>query len=45
MGSEGLEDIRRHTIVTSHNGWLVAWNKYRGIELDGEYWCDVRHGG
>ena len=44
MGSEGLQDIGRHTVVTSQNGWLKAWNKYRGIALDGEDWCDVRHG-
>ena len=44
MGSEGLEDIRRHTVVTSQNGWLKAWNKYRWIALDGEDRCDVRHG-
>ena len=36
MGSEGMEDIRRHTVVTSQNGWLKAWNKYRWISLDGE---------
>ena len=24
MGSEGLEDIGRHTVVTSQNGWLNA---------------------
>ena len=35
MGSEGLEDIIR---------WREAWDKYRGIALDGEDWCDVRHG-
>ena len=46
MGSEGVEDIRRHTVITSQNGWLKAWNKYkyRGIALDGEYRCYVRHG-
>ena len=46
-GSEELGDIRRHTVVTSlclQNGWLKAWNKYRGIALDGEDWCDMRHG-
>ncbi len=43
MGSEGLEDIGRHTVIglTSQNGWLKAC---RGIALDGEDWCDVRHG-
>ena len=45
MGSEGLEDIRRHAVVTSQHGWLKAWNKYRGIARDGEDWCDVGHGG
>ena len=44
MGSEVLEDIGRHTVVTSQNGWLKAWNKYGGIALDGEDWCNVRHG-
>ena len=44
LGSECFEDIRRHTVVTSQNGWLKAWNKYRGIALDGEDWCDMRHG-
>ena len=44
MGNEGLDDIRRHTVVTSPNGWLKAWNKYRGIALNTEGWCDVRHG-
>ena len=35
MGSEGMEDIGlgRHTLVTSQNEWLKAWNKYRGIAL------------
>ena len=41
MGSEGWEDIGRHTVVTSQNGWL---NASRGIALDGEDWYDVRHG-
>ena len=44
MGSEGLEDIGRHTVVTSQNGWLKAWRKYRGTALDGEDYCDERHG-
>ena len=46
MGSEGLEDVRRHTVVTSQNGSLKAWNKSHGIGLDGEDRCDVglRHG-
>ena len=44
MGSEGSEDIKRHTIVSSQNGLLKAWNKYCGIALDGEDWCHVRHG-
>ena len=33
MGSEGVEDQRRHTALTSQNG-----------RLDGEDWYDVRHG-
>ena len=36
MGSDGVEDLRCHTVVTSQNGWLKAWNKSRGIALDGE---------
>ena len=47
MGSEGLEDIIRHTVATSRNGCLKARNKSRvtrGIALDGEYRCDVWHG-
>ena len=44
MGSECLEDIIHHTVVTSQNGWLRTWNKYRGIAPDGEDWCDMRHG-
>ena len=44
MGSEGLEDVRHHTVVTSQHGWLKAWNKYRGIALNAEGRCDVRHG-
>ena len=44
MGREGLEYIIHHTVVTSHNGWLITGNTYRGIVLDGEDWCDVRHG-
>ena len=43
MGSECLEDVRRHTVVTSRNGWLKAWNKSRGIALHGEDRYDVRH--
>ena len=38
---------RRHTLATSQNGCLKAWNKSRGshgITLDGEDWCNVRHG-
>ena len=46
MRSEGMEDMIRHTVglVTSQNGWLKARNKYRGIALSGEDWCDVWHG-
>ena len=44
MGSEGYEDIGHHTAVTSQDGWLKAWNKYCGIALDGEDWCEVQHG-
>ena len=44
MGREGLEDIIRHTVVTSQNGWLKTWNKSRWIALGGENRCDVRHG-
>ena len=46
MGSEGVEDQRRHTAVPSHNGCMKAWSESRGkhgIALDGEDWCDVRH--
>ena len=46
MGSEGVEDQRRHTAVTSQNGRLKAWSesqeKHR-IVLDGEDWCDARY--
>ena len=47
MGSEGSEYMRRPTVglVASQNGWLKARNRYRGIALDGEDVCDVRHGG
>ena len=41
-----MEDLRRHTIVTSQIGCLKAWHKSpgtRGITLDGEDWCDVQH--
>ena len=47
MGSEGVEDQRCHTAVTSQNGCLKAWSESRGkhgIALDGEDWYDVRHG-
>ena len=47
MGREGLEDIRRHiesTVAASQDGWLKAWNKSRGIALDEEDRCGVRHG-
>ena len=43
MGSEGVEDRRRH-LVTSQN--LKAWNESRGTHenaLDGEDWYDVRN--
>ena len=46
-GKRRLADKSRHTVVTSlcsQNGWLKAWNKYCGIAVDGEEWCDVRHG-
>ena len=47
MGSEGVEDQRRHTALTSHNGCLNAWSESRGthgIALDGENRYDVRFG-
>ena len=47
MGSEGVEDQRRHTVVTSHNGCLKAWSESRGthgIAPNGEDWYRVRHG-
>ena len=46
MGSERLEDITRHTVPGSDitNGWLKAWNKYRGIALDAEDLFDVQLG-
>ena len=45
MGSDGVEDLIRHTVATctSQTGWLKAWNKSRRFVLDGEDWCDVRH--
>ena len=46
MGSEGVEDQRRHIIVTSQNGCLKAWSESQekhGIALDGEDWYDVQH--
>ena len=46
MGSEDVEDQRRHTAVTSQHGCLKAWSESRGkhgIALDGEDWYDVRH--
>ena len=45
MGSEGVEDQRRHTVATSQNGCLKAWNGSRGthgITLNVEHWYDVR---
>ena len=45
MGSESVEDQRRHTAVTSQNGCLKAWSESRGkhrIALDGEGWYDVQ---
>ena len=44
--SARLQTLGRHTVVglPSQHEWLKAWNKYRGIALDGEDWCDVRHG-
>ena len=47
MGSEDVEDQRRHTAVTSQNGCLKTWSESQGkheIALDGEDWYDVRHG-
>ena len=47
MGSEDVEDQRRHTAVTSQNGRLKTWSESRGkhvIALAGEDWYDVRHG-
>ena len=47
MGSDGGEDQRRHTAVTSQNGCLKAWSESRGthwIVLDGEDWYYVPHG-
>ena len=47
MGSEDVEDQRRHTAVTSQNGRLKAQSESRGkhgIALDGDDWYDVRHG-
>ena len=41
------EDLRRHTVATSQNGWVKVSNKSRrtrGTALDGEEWYDVRHG-
>ena len=46
MGSEDVEDQRRHTAVTLQNGCLKAQSESRGkhgITLDGEDWYDVRH--
>ena len=45
MESEGVEDQRRHTAITSQNGCLKTWSESRGkhgIALVGEYWYDVR---
>ena len=39
-----LHGSTSRAVVTSQNGWLKAWNRYCGIALDGEDWCDVRHG-
>ena len=47
MGSEDVEDQRRHTAVTSQNGRLKARSESRGthgIALDGDDRCDVQHG-
>ena len=44
-GSEGVEDIGRHTVVTSQNGCLIPRSESRGthgIALDGEDWYDLR---
>ena len=41
MGSDGMEDLRCHTVVTSQNGWLKTWNL---VVLDGEDWYNVRRG-
>ena len=46
MGSDGAEDQRSHTVVTSQNGCLKVGSESRGkhgIALDGEGWYDVRH--
>ena len=47
MGSERVEDQRRHRALKSQNGRLKARSesqeKHR-IALDGEDWYDVRHG-
>ena len=48
MGSEGVEDERGHTVVTSENGYPKAWSQSRRTHrfvLDGEDWYGVRHGG
>ena len=34
MGSDGVEDLRHHTVVTSRNGRADVWKKSRGIALD-----------
>ena len=47
MGSEGVEDLIRHTFTTSHDGCLEAGNTSRGtheIALDGEDRLDGPHG-
>ena len=45
MGSEDVEDQRRHTAVTSQNGRLKTWSESRGkhgVALDAEDWYDGR---
>ena len=30
MGSVGVEDLRRHTVETSQNGWMDVWKPSYG---------------
>ena len=43
MGSDGVEDLRRHTVATSQNGWVEVWKKSCGIVLNGENVCEMLH--